>query len=318
MKIFITRPIPDKYFNLFKKHNFKVDIYEKDEVCPRNILLNRIKGVNAVISQWEDVIDKEFFVAAGKNLKVVANFATGYDYIDLKEAKNRNVVITNTPTPLLYFAAAESALGLLLTIAKRVTKLYVQNRSGNIPEYSPIGEMGLSLRNKVTGIVGMGHIGSKIAEMMFGGFNNRILYFNRTRKKDYEIKLNAKLVSLKKLFSQADFVFITLPKNLGTTNLVNKLVLEKVKSTSILISTSAKEIIDEKTLAKLLKEHRIFGAGLDIYSKELKLLPSDNLILTSHTVVTELDTTLEMTRLCVENVRNVLNGKKPITPVKFG
>lgn len=137
MKVIITRPIPDKYYYIFEKQNIYIDEYEKDEVCPRNNLLKRVKGADAVISQWEDYIDKEFFEAAGKQLKIVANFATGCDRIDLKEAVRRSVIITNTPTQSLHYTTAEGAVGLLLSVAKRVTKLYVQTKESNIPEVLP-------------------------------------------------------------------------------------------------------------------------------------------------------------------------------------
>lgn len=316
MKVFITRPIPDKYYYIFEKQNIHIDVYEKDEVCPRPVLLRRVKGVDGVIAQWEDYIDKEFFEAAGKQLKIVANFATGCDRIDLKEAAKRGVIITNTPTKSLHYATAEGAIGFLLSTAKRVTKLYIQTKESNIPEYSPIGEMGVSVRNKVTGIVGLGNIGSKVAEMMHDGFKNKILYFGRTRKKQYEEKLQARKVSLERLFSDSDFVFITLPSNQDTAKLVTKKILQKMKPQSIFISISSNNIFDEESLMRLLKERRIYGVGLDIYSNRVKPIESNNLLLTSHMINMEYDTTSEMAKLCVENVARVLTGKSPISPVQ--
>lgn len=175
--------------------------------------------------------------------------------------------------------------------------------------------MGLSVRNKVTGIVGLGNIGSKVAQMMHDGFKNKILYFGRTQKKQYENKLQAKRVSLERLFSDSDFVFITLPSNQDTAKLVTKKVLQKMKPQSIFISISSSNIFDEESLMRLLKERRIYGVGLDLYTNRVKPIESNNLLLTSHMINMEYDTTSEMAKLCVENVARVLTGESPISPV---
>lgn len=314
MKVFISRPIPKLYQTLI--NNFEVDIYEKDEVCPRSVLLERIKGVDAAIVQWEDYVDAEFFDAAGKNLKVVAYFATGTDRLDVAEANKRGIIVTNTDTQSLFAATAEAAVALLTTVARRTAKLYVQNVQGDMPEYSPIGDMGVAIRGKVTGIVGMGNIGSKVAEIMHKGFGNNIIYFNRSNNTAVEKAIKAEKVELSEIFSQADFVFLTIPQNKGTEGMITKELLTKMSSNSILVSISPAEILDNNTLVELIQRRKIYGAGLDIYPNDLKALPNHNLILTAHSANAERETTNIMTELCVSNVMNVLTGKEPITPVK--
>lgn len=313
MKVFITRPIPKLYHSL--EDRFEVDVYERDEVCPRKTLLKRIVGVDAVLSQWEDQLDKEFFDAAGKNLKIVANFATGTDRIDKLEARKRNIVITNTATKSLFMATAEAVVSLLTTVARRTTKLYVQDVQGELPEYSPMGDMGIAIRDKVTGIVGMGNIGSLVAKIMNGGYSNKIVYFNRSKNTRVEHDFGAEKVSLEDLFKQSDFVFLTIPHNTETDGIVSKKLLGYLKKNSILASISPAEIMDNKALVDQIRKGNIFGAGLDIYPKYIKPLKSHNLILTAHSANAEKETTNIMVKLCVENILNVLSGKAPVTPV---
>ncbi|MBI3619982.1 D-glycerate dehydrogenase [Candidatus Roizmanbacteria bacterium] len=315
MKIFITRPIPGQFNNLLTDKNYELDVYEKDEVCPREILLERIKNSDAVLTQWEDYVDKEFFDAAGDNLKIVANFGTGVDRIDLNEAARRNIVVTDTPTDSVFLATAEGAVALLASVAKRVTKLYAKLLKNDLPEYSPIGEMGLSLRNKTTGIVALGNIGSKVAAMMAKGFNNKILYISRTHKEALEKELPTKKVELTELFSQSDFIFITIPYTPQTAKIVSSELLNSMKPTAILVSVSPAEVIDEQALLSLLTQKKIYGAALDISQNISRPLETDNVILTSHMINMESDVTLEMTRICLQNIANVLSGQKPLSPV---
>ncbi len=315
MKVFITRPIPDTYNHLFTENNIEVDIYEKDEVCPREILLQRVKGVDAILAQWEDVVDKELFDVAGDSLKVVANFATSYDQIDISEAKRRGIIVTDTPSDSLFHATAEAAIALLLSIAKRITKLYSLTSSNNLPEYSPIGQMGVSIRNKTTGIVGMGNVGKKVAAIMHNGFTNTILYTSRSQKENEEQTLEAKKVELEELFKQSDFIFITILRNAETEHLITKELIQEMRPSSIFVSVSPPQMIDEEAVVDAVKSGKIYGAGLDIPSSTLKSLPSHNLLLTSHMSSMEEDTTLEMARLCVENIVAVLQLKPALTPV---
>jgi glyoxylate reductase len=314
MKVFITRPIPKLYQPLSSK--FEVDVYEKDEVCPRDILLKRIKDVDAVLTQWEDYVDKEFLDSAGKNLKIVANFATGTDRVDKDEANKRGVIITNTASESLYAATAEAVVSLLTTVARRTTKLYVQNILGRIPKYSPIGDMGIALRDKTSGIVGMGNIGSIVAKIMHNGYNNNIIYFNKSKNLEVESSLYAKNVALSRVFLESDFIFLTIPHNKGTSGIITNQLLSSVRQKCILASISPAEIIDNHALVKLIKNGKIYGAGLDIYPKDIKPLKNHNLILTAHSANAEKETTNIMVRLCVKNIINVLDGKAPLTEVK--
>ncbi len=316
MKVFITRPIPDKYNHLFVENNIEVDIYEKDEVCPREILLKRIPGADAVLTQWEDHVDKEFFDAAGEQLKIVAIFATGFDRADVVEAEKREIIITHTPTDELHWASAEAAVAILLSIAKRITKLYSLNLVNKLPEYSPLGEMGVAVRNRTTGIVGLGNIGGKVARIMRRGFNNKILYFGRSKKEELEKEINAEKVSLDELFSNSDFIFLTIPQTPETEKLITKEKIQLMKPRSILVSIVPPDLFDEEALVEAIENNKIYGAGLDVYTNTVKPASSHNLLLTSHMANMEEDVTLAMAKLCIVNIVAVLTGKAPLTPVK--
>ena len=315
MKVFVTRPIPDEHFDLFIAAGIEVDLYDKDEFCSREVLLDRIQGVDAVIVQWEEVVDKELFDRAGANLKIVSVMAKGTQNIDLAEAKKRNVTVTNTPTNALFDSTAEGAVAMMLSIARQVTTNHNRVKNGDEIFYSPISNMSQALRHKTIGIVGMGNIGSRIARMMHFGFNNKIIYTSKSRKLTLEKELSAKLVDIDELFSKSDFVFISIASTPETKSIISGELITKLRPESIIVSISGSDVFAEAAIVDAVKNKAIYGVGLDIYSDNLKPLPEDNLILTAHMANAEHESAGEMAELCVKNVVNVLSGKAALTPV---
>ncbi len=315
MRIFFTRPIPDIYNSLLIQQGYELDIYEKDEVCPREILIKRARGAIALLTQAEDKIDSKFFENIDQPPKIIANFASGYNNIDLTLAKEWGIVITNTPVEDVHYATAEAAVSLLMSVAKRIVYLDNIRFGSNPPEYSPIGEMGVSIRGKVSGIIGAGNIGHKVAKIMHLGFDNKILYYSRTVKPLLESEQLARKVELNELLSLSDFIFVTIPLTPTTRGLLDEDKLILLKQGSVLISISREGIIDENALLHLLSKKIIFGAGLDDYSSQFGKIQLSNLVLTSHMANTESETTLAMANLCIRNILAVLNSHHPLTPV---
>lgn len=315
-KILITRPIPDSGIKLLKK-KYTVDIYPKDQVIPRKELLRRIKKTkyDAVLSILTDKIDDEFFKAAGDQLKVVANYAVGFNNIDTKAAKKHNVTITNTPGPEINESVAEHVIALMFGLAHRVVETDDFARAGKYTGWGPNLLLGTDVTGKTLGIIGMGRIGMQVAHRMHDGFGMKILYSGPSRNKEAEKKYKAKKVSQSELLKRSDFITLHVPLLKSTHHLIGTKELRLMKKTAFLINTSRGPVVDEKALIKALSKKQIGGAGIDVYEFEpkipatMKKLP--NVITTPHTASATVETRQAMSRRAAENVIAVLSGKKP-------
>lgn len=317
MKLFITRPIPADSLEKLTSAGITVDTYEKDETCPREVLLKRVIGVNAIISQTDDDINEVVLTAAGDSLKIVANYGVGFSNIDLESTKKHNVVVTNTPVEAAFDATAEATVCLLTAVAKRIPYLHWYKKVKQTdPEYSPIGNMGVSLRNKVCGIVGMGNIGSRVARIMHKGFNNHIIYYDIPSRPELEQELSASKTSLDTLMKEADFICVNLPYLPTTKNLVNQEMIALIKSNAIFVNTARTGIVDDQALVKRINSGEIHGAGLDIYTDAVDNLKEDaNVALTAHMANLEKEAFSAMADCCLDNILAVLTGRQPLTPV---
>ena len=169
LKIFITRQIPEAGINLLKEKGFEVEVSDFDGVLPREQLLEKIKGADAVLSLLTDKVNAEFFDAAGQQLKIVANYAVGYDNIDVAEAKKRGVIATNTPD-VLTESVAEHAIALMVSAARRIVESDKFMRGGKYVGWAPMLLLGNDLAGKTLGLVGLGRIGARVAEIAKNGF----------------------------------------------------------------------------------------------------------------------------------------------------
>lgn len=318
MNIFVTRQIPENGLKLLKeKHD--VEVYEKDQIIPRDELLKKIKGKDAVLTLLTEKVDAEFFDAAGDQLKIVANYAVGYDNIDIAEAAKRNIFVSNTPG-VLTEAVAEHALALMLAVARRVPEADRFMRAGKYTHWLPLGFLGQSLWGKTLGVVGLGRIGSWLAEAAHRGFNMKIVYNDVAHNDEFEMKLDAKFHELDVILKTADVVSLHVPLLDSTRHLIGKKELDLMKPTSILINTSRGPVIDEAALYNALKEGKIFGAGIDVYENEPRIQPGleklDNVVLTPHIASATINARESMSEIAANNILHVLDGKPPLNPVK--
>jgi len=319
MKVFITRKIPEAGPNLLRQAGFEVEVSDFDGVLPKEKLLEKVKGADAILSLLTDKINGEILDAAGPQLKIVANYAVGYDNFDLAAAKQRNIVMTNTPE-VLTESVAEHAIALMFAITRRIVESDQFMRDGKYTAWAPMLFLGNDLVGKTLGLVGLGRIGEAVAKRMYDGFDMKILYYDVKKNEGAEQKYNLKYVDLETLLKESDFISIHVPLLETTRHLIGEPQLKMMKKTAYLINTSRGPVIDEKALVVALKNGEIKGAGLDVYEEEPKMAPGlaelPNTVLTPHTASATEETRSAMSELAAKNIIAVLSGQPPLTPIK--
>jgi len=316
LKVFVTRDLPKEGIDLLKK-NFIVKVYSKDQAIPMNELEKGIKWCDALLPLLTEKIDGKL-MDLNKKLKIIANYAVGFDNIDIKAATQRKIPVSNTPD-VLTEAVAGHTIALLLAIARRIPESDKFTKDGKYKVWKPMLLLGTELKGKTLGIVGLGRIGSIVAETAVKGLGMNILYNKRTRDKQFEKKYKAKFSSLSELMKKSDFISIHTPLTPQTKHLIGKKQLGMMKKTAYLVNTSRGPIVDEKALVNALKKGKIKGAALDVFEKEPKLSPGlnklDNVILTPHTASGTIETRSAMAVLAAQNIIDISKNKKPRTIV---
>lgn len=319
-KVFITRNIPaigpDK---LRAQTGWDVDQWAKDEVIPRDELLRRVKGADAVLSLLTERIDAEFLEAAGPQLKVVANLAVGFDNFVVPELTKRGVIGTNTPD-VLTDTTADLAFALLMATARMLPQAEKYVKDGHWHTWEPLGFMGQDVHHATLGLLGMGRIGAAMARRG-AGFEMKVIYYDAYRRQDLEQQYGYEYRnSIEDVIREADFVSVHTPLTDETRHLMNAERLAMMKKTAILINSARGPIVDPDALYDALKNGTIWAAGLDVTEPEPlpsdhKLLTLDNCLVVPHIASASINTRNNMSELAADNIINVLNGKAPKTPV---
>ncbi|MEJ7873361.1 MAG: D-glycerate dehydrogenase [Rubrobacteraceae bacterium] len=314
-RVLVTREIPEA--GLRPLEDFDVTVLS--ELPPeRGELLEAAKGVAGVLSTLTEKIDAEFMDSAGEDLKVVANLAVGYDNIDLDAARERGVVVTNTPG-VLDETTADTAFMLLLAAARRLGEGERIVRAGRWEAWGPKMLTGPDVWGKRLGILGLGEIGQAVARRA-KGFDMEILYYNRSRKEEAERELGAQYLDLDELLRTCDFFSIHTPLAEETKHLIGAPEFEKMKPEAVVVNTSRGPVVDEAALAEALAEGRIFAAGLDVYEEEPKVHPKllelENVVLAPHIGSASIETRDKMAVTAGEDLRAVLRGERPKNPVE--
>jgi glyoxylate reductase len=314
-KVLVTREIPEA--GLRPLEDFDVTVLS-ERPPERGELLEAARGISGVLATLTEKIDGEFMKAAGDDLKVVANMAVGYDNVDLEAAKERGIVVTNTPS-VLDETTADTAFMLLLAAARRLGEGERIVRAGKWEAWGPKMLIGPDVWGKKLGIVGFGRIGQAVARRA-KGFGMEILYTGRSRKEEAESEFGARYFELDQLLETSDFVSLHTPLTEETTHLIGAPELEKMKPEAVLVNTSRGPIIDETALADALAERRIFAAGLDVYEEEPKVHPKllelENVVLAPHIGSASIETRDKMAATAGEDLRAVLRGERPKNPVE--
>lgn len=316
-KILVTREIPEAGLRVLDEAGFDVTVLSEAPPA-REELLEAAQGAEGVLSTVTETVDDEFMDAAGDGLKVVANMAVGYDNVDLGAAKKRGVVVTNTPG-VLDETTADVAFMLLLAAARRLGEAERVLRAGRWEWWGPKLFMGPDVWGKRIGIIGLGRIGQAVARRA-RGFGMEIVYHNRSRKEEAENDLGVRRMELNELLETSDFVSIHTPLTEDTHHLIGAEELEKMKPRAVLVNTSRGPVVDEAALAGALAAGSIFAAGLDVYEEEPRVLPKllelENVVLAPHIGSGSIETRDKMAVLAAENIRAVLGGEPPKSPVE--
>lgn len=313
-KIFITRKIPDIGIKLLKEKGYNLKIYSQLKPIPQGELLRSVRGVDALCSLLTDKIDAKVMDAAGPQLKIIANFAVGFDNIDLKEAEKRKIFVTNTPG-VLTEAVAEHTIALIFAVAKRLVEADKFVRAKKYKGWDPNLFLNQDLWNKTLGIIGLGRIGKWVGEVAFEGISMKILYYDVIRDEEFEMKTDAEFKPFKEVLKEADIITIHVPLLPSTHHLISEKEFKLMKKTAIFINTSRGPVVDEKALIKALKNKWIYGAGIDVYEHEPKLTPGlidlDNVVLTPHTASATVKARNKMAELVANNIIAALEGRVP-------
>ena len=312
-KVYVTRQIPEEGINLLKKFCRMVEVNPHDSPLTYDELLMQVKGRDAILTMLSDRID-ERLMSEAKSLKVIANYAVGYDNIDIKAATAKGIVVTNTPG-VLTDSTADMAWALLFSIARRIVEGDKVTRVGKFVGWAPMFLLGRDVVGKTLGIIGAGRIGTAMA-MRSRGWCMKVLYTTQSnRNAVLEEMLGAKRVDLETLLKESDFISIHTPLSEKTRHLIGAKEISLMKKTAYLINTARGSVIDEAALVNALKNKQIAGAGLDVYEEEPKLKPGlaelDNVVLAPHLGSATIETRTKMAVMAAENIIAVLNKQKP-------
>lgn len=311
MNILLTTNLPREGFTEMSSHN--VIMPEKHKFTPEEFL-ELIPEADFIISTFDYKITREM-IMAGSKLKAIINFGVGFNNVDLKAASERNLIVTNTPLPVIE-PTAEHAFTLMLAVSHRVAELDRRMRMPNSDiEFGVMMNLGVAIYGKILGIIGMGNIGKSVARRA-SACGMKILYNKRHRLSPEEEKeYNATFVEVDELLRNSDYVSLHCPYTPETHHIIDEQAFAKMKDGAILINTARGACVDEAALVRALQNHKLFGAGLDVYEFEPKLTPElytlDNVVLSPHIGTGTIDARIEMCHNCCRNIQYFLDGEYP-------
>ena len=304
-KVLITRIIPPLAYELLTKAGFDVTVWEGNGPMSQSQLIERAKLADALVSLGADKLDKHFFHECG-NLEVIAQYAVGFDNIDVKEATHKGIPVGNTPY-VLNEATADVAFGLMIAVSRKMFYQHKRIEQGAWKQFEPLKNLGIELNGKTLGIFGMGRIGMVMAQRCRGAYNMNIIYHNRTRNEEAEKKLGCTYVSFDELLKQSDVLSVHSVLSEETQGIFNKFAFGKMKPSSIFINTSRGKVHHEEDLIEALNTGVIWGAGLDVTNPEPMdahnpLLTMPNAAVLPHIGSGTVEARNGMARLAAENI----------------
>jgi glyoxylate reductase len=315
MKIFVTRQIPGNIKEALSSLQAEVVVGEFDRPLTAEELLERGKGVDALLTVLTDKINGDVIDAIGPQLKIVSNYAVGFDNINILEASDRGVVVTNTPCEEVNEAVAEEAVTLLLSLSRRIVEADESTKRGSYKGWEPQIFLGTALKGKTLGIVGMGRIGTLTA-LKAKGLGLNLFYYNRKPDPEAEKATGANYCSLDELYAKADFISLHVPLTDETRHMLDSTAFAKMKNGVKIINTARGQIILESDLVAALREGKVGGAALDVFDNEPNINPEliamENVILTPHIASATVEARQKMSQLATSALVDTLTGKMPL------
>lgn len=314
-KIFMTRRIPARAEEMLREKGYEVTVSQKDGVLTREELKNALleKEYDAVASLLTDSLDAEMISAMPASVKIIANYAVGYNNIDVAKAHEREMVVTNTPE-VLTATVAEHTVALLLAAASRIAEGDRFIREGKFVGWEPMLLLGTDIKGKTLGLVGAGRIGSEVAGILHRGFGMNVVYYDMKKNEALEALCGAKYcATYEEVITQADVVSIHVPLLPATHHLINAERLALMKKTAILVNTSRGPVVDEVALVQALKNGVIRGAALDVFEFEPKvtqeLLTLPNVVVNPHLASATEETRTKMAEMVATNIIETIEGR---------
>lgn len=311
-KIYITRKLPEEIVEPLRE-KFDVHMWHSENIAMtyEEIKTNAIDA-HALWTMLSDNIDRAL-IESLPNVKVISNFAVGYNNIDIEAAKEHGVIVTNTPG-VLTETTADLTFALLLATARRITEVEQEIRAGNWTSWSPMQYTGMDIFGATLGIIGMGRIGEAVARRA-KGFDMNVLYHNRSRKLDAEEMYGFTYAELDELLKQSDFVILLTPLTPETKGLIGERELNLMKKTAAIINVSRGGIVDEQALYEALVSKNIWAAGLDVFEQEPvpvnhPLLTLPNVTVSPHIGSASIRTRLAMMKLNAKDIEAVLEKRE--------
>lgn len=313
--IYITRDIPDIAIELLTKAGFLVTENKTARIPTERSLIKALKAhpYDGVVTLLTDPIKRSIFDAC-PSLKIVSNYAVGFNNIDVTEAHARNIAVTNTPVSNEH--VAEFTLALILALATRLVEGNAYTKAGKYTGWSPALFNGTDIKGATLGLIGSGRIGCSVGERAYKALGMNIVYHDVVENRHLEAGSDAKrMASIEELLKVSDYVSLHVPLLPETTHLINEARLKLMKPSAFLINTARGPVVDEQALEKALKKGLIAGAALDVFehephiSRTLRSLP--NVILTPHIASSRVSARIEMARIAAQNIIDFFNGKRP-------
>ncbi len=306
-RVYVTRKVPGNALERLREVA-QTRIFPGPGPPSNEELLQNVPDCDGILSMLSDQISANVIDAAGPNLRVISNYAVGFNNIDVDYATQKSIIVGHTPD-VLTDSTADLAWTLIMATARRLVEADHITRTEQWPTWEPTFMLGAEVHHKTLGIIGLGRIGLAVARRALG-FNMRVLYFSRTRKPESEERLGIEHKSLNDLLSESDFISLHVPLTPKTEGMIGSDQLKLMKSTAILINTARGRIIDETALVQALKQSQLGGAGLDVYEKEptqnKELFKLPNVVLTPHIGSATIETRTNMANMAVNNLIHAL------------
>jgi glyoxylate reductase len=314
-KVFCTRKIPQEGLDMLTER-FDVSVWPSEHPPSKEEIVENAKNCQGLITLLSDPIDADI-IGQLPNLKIIAQYAVGYDNIDVKEATRRGIIVTNTPG-VLTETTADLAWSLIMSTARRIVEAdrYVRRGNWNVA-WGPELLLGADIHSATIGIVGMGRIGQAVAKRT-QGFNMRVLYHSRSHNEEIaevEKLVGAQSTNLDTLLRESDIVSLHVPFTSETQHLIGERELRMMKKGSILVNTSRGQVVDQDALYRALASGHLGGAGLDVFReepipKDSPLISLPNVVLVPHIGSASKNTRATMAIMCAKNIIAALNGEK--------